>query len=102
MAQTIGVLVRSDEYFQHLLNFCRAAYEKGCRVLVFFSGRGVLLTQEREFPALLDTATPYVCEVSYRANGLQGVEVPGVGFKQFVTQARNAEMIAESDRYLVF
>lgn len=102
MAQTIGILVRSEEYFSSLLQLCRAAYEKGCRVMVFFSGRGVLLTQESEFPALLDTATPYVCEVSYRANGLQGVEVPGVGFKQFVTQARNAEMIAESDRYLVF
>ncbi|MEF8943790.1 MAG: hypothetical protein V5B78_13485 [Desulfohalobiaceae bacterium] len=60
------------------------------------------MTQDREFPALLDAATPYVCEVSYRANGFQGVEVPGVGFKQFVTQARNAEMIAESDCYLVF
>lgn len=102
MAQSIGILVRSEEYFPYVLQLSRAASEKGCRVSVFFSGRGVLLTQEPEFSELLDTATPYVCEVSYRANGLQGVEVPGVGFKQFVTQARNAELIAESDRYLVF
>ncbi len=29
-------------------------------------------------------------------------DVPGVGFKDFATQARNAEMIKECDRYLVF
>jgi len=29
-------------------------------------------------------------------------DVPGVGFKDFAMQARNAEMIKECDRYLVF
>jgi hypothetical protein len=42
--------------------------------------------------------------VSFRANGLHGREddVPGVDFKSFATQGRNAEMLAESDRYVVF
>jgi hypothetical protein len=41
--------------------------------------------------------------VSFRANEFHGREdqVPGVGFKDFATQARNAEMAAECDRYLV-
>jgi hypothetical protein len=29
-------------------------------------------------------------------------EVPGVGFKDFATQAKNAEMVADMDRYVVF
>jgi hypothetical protein len=41
-----------------------------------------------------------VCEVSFRSNGLTG-DVPGVGFKDFVTQATHAEMLSEYDRYLV-
>ena len=45
-----------------------------------------------------------ICDVSFRANGLHGreEEVPGVGFKDFATQAKNAEMVAQADRYLVF
>ncbi len=42
-----------------------------------------------------------LCEVSFQANGLEG-DVPGLNFKNFATQAKNAEMIEDSDRYLVF
>lgn len=42
-----------------------------------------------------------LCDVSFRALGLKG-DVPGFGFKDFATQARNAEIIKNSDRYLVF
>ncbi len=46
----------------------------------------------------------WVCDVSFRTNGLHGREddVPGVGYKDFATQGRNAEMLAEVDRYIVF
>ena len=42
-----------------------------------------------------------LCDVSFRAQGLEG-DVPGFGFKDFATQAKNAEIIKTSDRYLVF
>jgi len=42
-----------------------------------------------------------VCEVSYIANGYKGKEVPGLADKDFATQARNAEMVEECDRYLI-
>ena len=44
-----------------------------------------------------------MCDVSFRTNGLHGREddVPGVGYKDFATQGRNAEMLAEVDRYIV-
>jgi hypothetical protein len=57
-----------------------------------------------QFKELVGKAKLSVCDVSFRANGLHGREdeVPGVGFKDFATQAKNAEMLARSDRYLVF
>jgi hypothetical protein len=41
-----------------------------------------------------------LCDVSFRALGLKG-DVPGMGFKDFATQAKNADLIEKSDRYLV-
>ena len=41
-----------------------------------------------------------ICEVSYNAHGFKGKEVPGLRYKDFVTQAFNAEMVDECDRYV--
>lgn len=103
MAQKkLAVLVCTNKYLDYVIPLAEAAHKKGLEVQIFFTGSGVLLTQEESFKELVDKAKLYVCDVSFRANGLEGKEVPGVGFKQFVTQARNAEMIEECDRYLVF
>jgi len=98
----LGIVVRDNKYLDYVINAAKAANKKGIEVEIFFTGKGVLLTQEEKFKELVDVAKLFVCDVSFRANGLEGKEVPGVGFKQFVTQARNAEMIEECDRYLVF
>ena len=41
-----------------------------------------------------------LCEVSFRALGLEG-NVPGIGYKDFATQARHAEMLEDFPHYLV-
>jgi hypothetical protein len=104
MPDSLGILVRSDNYLDYVVSLTNAAYEKGKAVSVFFTGKGVLLTLKPQFKELVGKATLSVCDVSFRANGLHGREdeVPGVGFKGFATQAKNAEMLARSDRYLVF
>jgi hypothetical protein len=104
MADTLGILVSTDNYFDHVVSLTQAAHGKGKQVSVFFTGRGVLLTMHPRFKELVGKAKLSVCDVSFRANGLHGreAEVPGVGFKDFATQAKNAEMLAQSDRYLVF
>jgi predicted peroxiredoxin len=88
----------------HVVCLTQAAHAKGKQVSVFFTGKGVLLTITPRFKDLVGKAKLSVCDVSFRANGLHGreAEVPGVGFKDFATQAKNAEMLAHSDRYLVF
>jgi hypothetical protein len=85
----------------HLLGLARAASRVGTDTEVFLTGEGVHLTQDTRFPELLDVARVGVCEVSYHAYGYKGVEVPGLVYKDFVTQGRNAEMVEECDRYLV-
>ena len=104
MAESLGILVSSEKYLDYVVNLTKAAHAKGKAVSLFFTGKGVLLTMQPQFKELVGKAKLSVCDVSFRANGLHGreEEVPGVGFKDFATQARNAEMLARSDRYLVF
>lgn len=101
MADKLGILVSTNKYLDYVIKLTAAAYEKGKDVQIFFTGQGVLLTQDPDWEQLVGKAKLAICDVSFRANGLSG-DVPGLGFKDFATQARNAEMIAECDRYVVF
>ena len=101
MADRLGILVSSDKHLDKVVALTSAAYDKGKKVQIFFTGAGVLLSQKPEFKQLVGKTKLSICDVSFRANGLEG-DVPGVGFKDFATQARNAEMISECDRYVVF
>jgi predicted peroxiredoxin len=101
MAEKLGLLVSSDKHLDYVINLTHAAYDKGKDVEIFFTGKGVLLTQSPDFAKLVGKAKMSLCDVSFRALGLEG-DVPGFGFKDFATQAKNAEIIKTSDRYLVF
>lgn len=101
MADRLGILVTSDRHWEHVLGVTEAGARAGKKVSVFLTGEGVRLTRFGEFARLTAAAQVDLCEVSFRAQGLTGV-VPGLTFKNFATQAKNAEMIEDSDRYLVF
>ena len=101
MADKLGLLVSSDKHLDYVIKITHAAHDKGKEVEIFFTGKGVLLTQSADFAKLVGKAKMSLCDVSFRALGLEG-DVPGFGFKDFATQAKNAEIIKNSDRYLVF
>ncbi|UCH21453.1 MAG: hypothetical protein JSU83_23645 [Deltaproteobacteria bacterium] len=101
MSEKLGILVSSDKHLDYLVKLTSAAHIKGKEVRIFFTGKGVLLTQKPEFEMLVGKADIKLCDVSFRSLGLQG-NLPGLGFKDFATQAKNAEMIKECDRYVVF
>jgi hypothetical protein len=101
MAESLGILVSSDKHLDYVVKLTSAAHKKGKTVRIFFTGKGVLLTQSPEFNKLVGKAKVTLCDVSYRALGLEG-DVLGLGFKDFATQAKNAEMIKECERYVVF
>ena len=100
MTDSLGILVNTDKYLDYVVNLTRAAHSKGKEIQIFFTGKGVLLTLNPDFKKLVGKAKLAICDVSFRSNGLD--DVPGVGFKDFATQAKNAEMVANMDRYVVF
>ncbi len=103
MSESLGILVTSDKHLDYVINLTEAAHKKDKKVEIFFTGPSVKLSLTPDFKKLVNKAKLSICDVSFRANGFHGREdeVPGVGFKDFATQARNAEMSAECDRYIV-
>ncbi|UCF82506.1 MAG: hypothetical protein JSV50_15080 [Desulfobacteraceae bacterium] len=101
MAEKLGICVATRGNMGTVLGLAKAGKAAGKNVEIFLTGEGVHLTQEPQFSKLLETGRVGVCEVSYIANGYKGKEVPGLKYKDFVTQARNAEMVEECDRYLI-
>lgn len=103
MADTLGILVSSDRHLDYVIALVNAAHAKGKETQVFFTGSGVHLTLNPDLAKIAGKAKIWICDVSFRANGYHGreEEVPGVDFKSFATQGRNAEMLAEVDRYVV-
>jgi predicted peroxiredoxin len=101
MTDKLGILVGTDKYLDHVINITDAAHAKGKKVQIFFTGTGVLLTRDHDFKKLAGKAKLSVCDESFRGLGLSG-DVPGLEFKDFVTQAKNVELINTCDRYVVF
>ena len=48
----LGILVRSDKYLDELIEFVRAAKEENVEMKIFFTHKGVLLTQNSRFPRI--------------------------------------------------
>ena len=100
MIETLGMLVTTDRHLGYVLGLTDAALTRKKKIEIFFSGKGVLLTRHPDFEKLVGKARLSVCDISFRSLGLSE-PVPGVGFNDFVTQTRNAEMIEKCDRYIV-
>ncbi|MDX2454866.1 DsrE family protein [Desulfosarcina sp.] len=103
-ADVLAILISSDKHLDHVVNLTTAAFAKGKKVRLFFTGKGVLLTLKPKFNALVGKAVLSICDVCFRANGLHGREheVPGVKMDAFSTQAKNDEVLNKADRHLVF
>lgn len=101
MPQTLGICVTRRTGFHHVIKLAQAATAAGKHVEIFFTGNGVFQSREPDFTKLIEFGKVSICEVSYIANGFRGISIPGLGDKDFATQARNAEMVEECDRYIV-
>jgi len=100
MAATLGIMVSTKESLPHLLGLVDAAEKAGVEVEIFLTGEGVMVSQDPRFADLAGRARLALCEVSFRALGLTG-EVPGMGYKDFATQARHAAILEDCPHYLV-
>jgi len=102
MAKKLGIFVSSDQHLDKLIQVCRAAKKRGdTEVTIFFSHLGTLLTQDPRFGELEGLAAMSLCNVGFESHRLKA-PVPGIGEKDYATQARHGDLIEESGRYLVF
>jgi len=101
MAKNLGVFVSSNQHLDKIIKLCQAAKKKDVEVTVFFSHLGTLLTQDPRFAELQGLAKMSLCNVGFESHGLKP-PVPGIGEKDYATQARNGDLIEECDRYVVF
>jgi len=101
MSKRLGVFVSSDQHLDKVITLCQAAKKKDVEVTIFFSHIGTLLTQDPRFGELDGLAKMSLCNVGFESHGLKP-PVQGIGEKDYATQARNGELIEESDRYVVF
>jgi predicted peroxiredoxin len=101
VAKSLGVFVSSNQHLDKIIELCKAAKNKDLDVTIFFTHRGTFLTQEKRFDELKGLARMTLCKVAFESKGLRS-PVPGIGEKDFATQARHAEVIEECDRYVVF
>lgn len=100
MAETLGIMVTTKESLKHLLGLVAVAERKGVSVTVFLTAEGVWLSQEPRFGELAGRAEIALCDVGFKGFGLKG-EVPGLGEKDFATQAKHAEMLADCTYYIM-
>ena len=102
MSQLLGIVVATDKHLDHLINISRAAKDKGKEVLIFFTHKGVLLTQDPRFAELEPLAEMSLCNVSFEYFNLdKNVPIPGIPESAYATQARHGDLIERCDRYLV-
>jgi hypothetical protein len=101
MSKSLGIFVSSDQHLDKVIKLCQAAKKKDVAVTIFFSHLGTLLTQDPRFGELEGLAKMSLCNVGFESHNLKP-PVPGIGEKDYATQARNGELIEECDQYLAF
>jgi len=101
MAKSLGILVSSLNHLDKIIRLCQAAQKKEVEVTIFFTHQGTLLSQDPRFGELEGLAKMSLCNVGFESHGLKP-PVPGIGEKDYATQARNGDLIEECDRYVVF
>lgn len=99
--KTLGIFVSSDRHLDKIIGLCQAAKKKEIEVIIFFTHRGTLLTQDPRFAELEGLAGMAVCRVGFEGHGLKP-PVAGIGERGYASQARHGEMVDVCDRYVVF
>ena len=104
MKDSLAILVATENHMRHVVSLTRAAHERGKRVYVLFSGRGVKLIRAPGFRFLESKAHISICEASFREYCLaeQADDIHAVASDYFATQIQHAELMEEVERYIVF
>jgi predicted peroxiredoxin len=103
MADSLGIIVATDKYLDHLVGLTKAARDAGKEVRIFFTAVGVRLAPTAEAQELVNAgAEVTLCEKTYTELGVDkehGMEINGMSFG---SQDDNAENLSLVDRCVVF
>lgn len=102
--ETLGILVSTNKYPDHVIGVAKAAKKAGKALSIFFTHSGVLMTQDPKFRELVDIGPEEMalCNVGWEAHGLKGRPKPaGMRAEDLADQSRHVLLIETCDRYLV-
>lgn len=102
MAKSLGIFVTSPQNWRHVLGVTKAAVNKGSKVKVFFTWKGVHCTKCTEFPELCKIAEVSLCADSYQKEGYDKTnDIPqGLDEKKMSTQSQHAAILDSYDCYM--
>lgn len=104
MKDSLAILVAAENHMRHVVSLTKAAHERGKRVYVLFSGRGVKLVRDPAFRFLESKAHISICEASFREYSLAGQaeDLSAAAAAYLTTQTQQAELIERVERFIVF
>jgi len=96
---TLGIVVKTDEYPQHVAGIARAAAKRGHTVMVFMTDDGVRICSHPEISALKDIADVSLCDHSAKDRNVDESSIPdGITCG---SQYNNAVVNHDADRVVV-
>jgi hypothetical protein len=102
--ETLGIFVPTNKHIDHLIGIARAAKKAGKALYIFFTHKGVLMTQDPKFQELADIAFGELslCNHSWEEFGFSDKPIPhGMSEDDLGSQSRHVALIEKCDRYLV-
>jgi peroxiredoxin family protein len=103
MAESLGIIVATDKYLDHIVGLTKAARDAGKEVRVFFTAAGVKLVPDEKAQELVKAgANVTICDKTYTLFELDKAHGKDFEGMTFGSQDDNAENIDLVDRLVVF
>lgn len=103
MADSLGIIVATDKYLDHIVGLTKAARDAGKEVRVFFTAAGVKLVPDEKAQELVSAgANVTVCDKTYTLFELDKTAGKDFEGMLFGSQDDNAENLDLVDRCVVF
>ena len=101
MMECLDITATTDRSLKHIIGLAKAARNKGRKVMIFFTGSGVRLTQHPDFKQLSNLAEMAVCRTSLEQFGINPhLPIEGIPVKNVINQSWHSYLIDHTDRYM--
>ena len=103
MADSLGIIVATEKYLDHIVGLTKAARDAGKEVRVFFTAAGVKLAPDEKAQELVKAgANVTICDKTYLHFELDKAHGKDINGMLLGSQDDNAENLDMVDRVVVF